>query len=327
MSGQIEPNSSGRSGPEGGPDVRELVQKLNSLVEGDQAAAQLIACGEAAIPAVGSFLLHGKPGVIYQPRLRAIEVLGALGAKKSLIEYLRSRKREPDPSVRMAEDAVENAAALELTRWRTEDVFDVLIGLAGSHLRPGVVEALGQFRRAEAIPYLLGGLEDDVCRSAAEEGLRSLGREAENELVAAARHAVPSVGDEHPSSLLRRRAAIGLLAELGPSAANWPLLQPLMDDRDPTVVAGAARIAASLGSEEDRVYAVNRLLAVLPDADWSVRLEIRESLSRLYPDGQAQIEEEIAKRKAQPLVLRVTDSVLMTLLAVSQGNPREKSTE
>ena len=57
--------------------AEDLVQKLNSLQNPDRAVAQLMACGAAAIPPVTRFLLLGKPGVVYQPRRAAVEILGA----------------------------------------------------------------------------------------------------------------------------------------------------------------------------------------------------------------------------------------------------------
>ena len=138
--------------------IDDLVRGLDSLLEGDKVAAQLIACGPVAIPAVKAFLFLGKPRVVYQPRLRAVEVLGALGAKSVLIEYITAKKSIPDPAVRMSEEVVENAAARELARWRTQDVLDILMRFALPRSRSGIVEALGRFRSPEAIPYFLHAL-------------------------------------------------------------------------------------------------------------------------------------------------------------------------
>jgi hypothetical protein len=297
-------------------DVEDLVRGLNSLLDGEQVAAQLIACGPVAIPAVRSFLLLGKPGVVYQPRLRAVEVLGAVGAKDVLIEYITTKKGIPDPAVRMAEEVVENAAARELAKWRTQDVFDILIRFALPRSRSGIVEALGQFRKTEAIPYFVHALEDDFCRNAAEDALRALGRAVEVEFIAAARRALPSAEEERPSSLRRRRAALALLVELRPSDDSWPMLKPLMASSDPALTTSAVRIAVMLGSLEDRIAGVDCLLKVLPAADWYLRSEIQDCLSNLYDEGRSMIEAAIAERNAMPRAHQITDSVLRTLLAV-----------
>ena len=297
-------------------DLEDLVRGLNSLLDGELVAAQLIACGPVAIPAVRSFLLLGKPGVVYQPRLRAVEVLGAVGAKDVLIEYITTKKGIPDPAVRMSEEVVENAAARALAKWRTRDVFDILIRFALPRSRSGIVEALGQFKTTEAIPYFVHALEDDYCRNAAEDALRALGRAAEIELIAAARRTLPCAEEERPSSLRRRRAALALLVELRPSDDSWPMLKPLMASSDPALTTSAVRIAVMLGSREDRIAGVDCLLKVLPAADWYLRSEIQDCLSNLYDEGRPSIEAAIAERTALPRIHQITDSVLTTLLAV-----------
>lgn len=314
-------NNRENSGIAGDADERyaeELVDRLNSLQEGERIAAQLMACGPVAIPPLRHLLLLGRRSVVYQPRRWAVEVLGVLGAKDVLIEYLNGNPSIPDPAVRMAEEAVENAAAHELLRWRTGDVRDVLLHFAIPHARSGIVEALGQFRWAEAIPYFLHALEDDICRSAAEEALRALGRTAEIALVAAVRTKLPSSEEERPSSRRRRTTALELLAELAPSKECWPLLKPLLEERDAGIVTASAKIVATLGGHEDKIAAVDRLLGVLPAADWFLRAEIQDRLVSLYREAQPRIEQEIADRSAQPLAEQVADSSLRTLLAVQR---------
>jgi HEAT repeat protein len=310
--------------------AEDLVQKLNSLQNLDRVAAQLMACGAAAIPPVTRFLLFGKPGVVYLPRRAAVEILGALGAKDPLIEYLTRKKSIPDPAVQMAEEAVENAAARELARWRTQDILDILMRFALPGSRSGVVEALGQFGCPEALPYFVRALEDDFCRTAAEEAIRALGRSAEIALIAAARTQLPSSDEERPSSRRRRAAALELLAELRPSPESWPLLRALLEDGDAGIATAAARIAAMLGSHEDRVTAVDRLLSVLPAADWFLRAGIQDCLLSLYGDGRPRMEREIANRSALPAAQQTADPVLRALLNVrcrAEQSPRQGSTE
>jgi len=317
-----DPETTRAGAVEDGREIEELVRGLDSLLDGEAVAAQLIALGPRIIPVVKSFLFHGKPGVVYQPRRRAVEVLGAVGAKAVLLEYLIAQKNIPDPAVRMAEEVVENAAAREVAKWPTRDVLDVLMRFALPRSRSGIIEALGHFRTPEAIPYFLHALEDDVCRNAAEEALRSFGRDAEIELIAAARRELPSPDDERPSSLRRRRAALSLLVELRPSTTSWPMLKPLMDSPDPALVISAVQIATTIGSREDRIAAVGCLLKVLPDADWYLRDDIQDSLSSLYAEGRASIDALLAERAAMPKTHQVTDSVLATLLAVRRRNQR-----
>lgn len=304
-------------------DIDQLVQRLNSLHDEYQAVASLIGYGRAAVPALKRFLFAGKPGVVYQPRRAAVEVLGALGAKDVLIEYVTWEKNIADPAVRMAEEAIENAAARELARWRTRDVLETLLGFALTHSRTGVIEALGQFACPEAIPYFLHALEDDLREAAAENALRTLGRRAELALAVAARTALPSDDEERPSSVRRRTRALELLAELGASGETWPILRPLLADVDPGIATAISRIAATSGDHQDKVTAVDRLLEVLPGADWFLRGQIQDCLVSLYAEGRPRIEREIADRSELQETTQAMDLPLRTLLGVRRRAAQE----
>ena len=49
--------------------VLVLMSQLDSLREGAQAAARLVACGAAAAGPLREFLIEGRPRGVYQPRL------------------------------------------------------------------------------------------------------------------------------------------------------------------------------------------------------------------------------------------------------------------
>ena len=89
-------------------EIGRLVERLNSLREGAQAAADLVVCGQRTVEPLRKFLLEGKPSGIFQPRQRAVESLAELGAKDVLIEYLTSDEPIPDPVDRYGEEAVIN---------------------------------------------------------------------------------------------------------------------------------------------------------------------------------------------------------------------------
>jgi len=309
-SNRVEPTNAVTNGDS---DVDPLMQQLDTVTQCDQAAARLVWCGPRVIPALRRFLFEGKPSVVYQPRCAAVEALGGLDAKDVLIQYLTWKREIEDPATRFAEESVKNAAARELAKFRTNDVLDVLLSFALPHSRPGVVEALGQFGCAEAIPYFLKALEDDLCQAAAMDGLRNLGREAELALVTSALTRLPSSEEERPSSSRRRAKALELLAEIGPSANSWPFLRELFHDDDPAIITATAKLAIALGNCEDRTTAVRRVIAVLPRADWFMRGEIRNSLVDLYPEAASLIEQECANRKRLPEVERIVDSILQTL--------------
>jgi HEAT repeat protein len=293
--------------------IARLVQRLTSPQEGERAVVQLTACGRSATGALKRFLLEGKPSSDYQPRRRAVEALAGIGAKETLIEFLKLQKDIPDPAVRLSEELVENAAAKALAIWRTHDVVQALLEYALPHPRPGLVEALAEFDQVEAIPYFITSLEDDACRLAAEQALRRIGGRSAVALLAAA---LTFAEEESSASLKRRIRALDLLSEIGPPPAFWPLLRPLMDDSHADVVIAACNLAGRIGRFEDKRAATLRLLAILRFADWFAQGNIENTLVRLYADGIEVLEQEIHRRSSQPPEEREGDRVLRTLLRV-----------
>ncbi len=141
----------------------------------------------------------------------AAEALARLGAKQSLIEYLEAPTRPADAQLAFAEDALRNTAARQLGRWRDDGTFAVLLDLCRKRLLPGAVESIVSFGRIDAIPVLDRALEDDLCRTVAEEGMRAIGRRAP---LLSAVTPVPKAAEEAPSSLVRRRTVLAILAEM-----------------------------------------------------------------------------------------------------------------
>jgi hypothetical protein len=280
-------------------DIARLVARLPSLLEGERAAAALVGCGLRAVPALGRFLLEGPLASLPHARCWAVEALSGLGAKDVLIDYLLNPRQIPDAIVRFAEEEVESAAARELAGWGTEDAFQVLLYVARRRLLPGVVAGLSRFRRVEAALYLIGALEDDFCRSAAEAGLRDLGGAARQPLIAAACTRRPNAIEESATSLRRRRSALTLLDSLdsGGGDLGWAreiLIDPI--ETDPEVVAGAARLMTSAG-EADRRLAIDRLLAIAAAVPWHVQDEIEDALVDLFRTAGARLDREIVERE------------------------------
>jgi len=284
----------------------------------------LISCGRRAIHPLREFLLHGKPSVVYQPRQRAVEALAGLGAREVLLEYLQQPKEIADAAVRMAEEAVESTAARELARWPSEETFRVLLEIAQERCLPGVLEALGEFRRPEAVPCLAEALGDDVCRRAAEDALRKIGSPAEPDLIRAAITPRPGRDAEAPSSLIRRRSAVGLLAERGIRKPQWPLLHSLLGEADAEIRIATFRMAARVAGAKDRALATRRIIEALSHADWYVKNEIEKALIDLYDSIRGVVEEEIARRNPPPDTRPVLDPVLNSLLQVKRRAERSQ---
>jgi len=300
--------------------IHSYVEELDS--KGPEAVAKLISCGLPAVEPLRKFLLHGKPSVVYQPRQRAVEALASLGAKDVLLEYLNRPKEIHDPEVRMAEEAVESAAARELIRWPSEKVYQLLVEIAQEKCLPGALEALGEFQRPEAVPYLVKALEDDVCRRAAEDALRKIGPPSEPDLIRAAISPQPNRDAERPSSLLRRRSAVGLLAEIGISAYQWRLLRSLLKEADAEILVATFRIAATAAGAKDRTLAARRLIGAFQGADWYVKSQIENALVDLFDAIRPLVEEEIARRQQVADRNWIDDPVLKTLLRAKRRAER-----
>jgi HEAT repeat protein len=298
--------------------VGRLIEKLNSLLEGEQASAALVACGQPAVEPLRRFLMEGRPSGIYQPRRWAVEALAGLQAKDVLLDYLRSNRPIADPVARMGEDAVQSAAAAALKQWPGDEVCEVLTSIIQHRHLAGAVEALGELGYVEATPSIIAALEDDVCRKTAETALQKLGHAAVPELMIAALNQRPNREEESPLSLRRRSSAAQLLFDIGVSADQWIPLRRLIDETEPGILTAAARMAWQVGARVDAGAIAARLIAALDHADWYFRDEIGDVLVEIFEVAEQMVDHEIARRINQPLEKRVADNALRTLLRVAR---------
>lgn len=275
-------------------DVQGLVQRLESLVDGPRAAKRLTSCGERAIAPLRRFLLGGKPRGVFQPRQRAVEALAALGAKDVLVEYLTREQPIPDPVDSYGEEAVVNTAARLLARWADDEAYAVLLNLLRRKATPGVVDAVGEFQRAEAVPLFIGALGDSIARTFAEKALLKAGNLAQQALVEAALSPLPSAAGETPTSRIRRRSALRLLAESGLPHGAWERLSPLMRSRDPEIAARACRFGLHSETTQERKTAARKLIRLFPGAPCFLQMEMEHWLLEQPADALAEIARELA---------------------------------
>lgn len=299
-------------------EIEALVQSLNSLHEGELGIDMLVACGDRAVPMLRRFLMEGKPSGIFVPRQRAVRALAELGAKEVLLDYVRQERSIADPVAAQGEEAVKNTAARALQAWPTEEVYQVLRESLRHHRLVGAVETLGEFRRPEAVPELLAALEDDFCRSSAEDALTKLGEAPHSAFINAARSPEPSGTKETPSSRSRRRSVLRLLESLRLLAADWSQIAALLYDHDPEIAARAAAVALAVGDRSSKELAVKRLIELLPTSNWLLQGEIQQWLEKCLHFALPSIEEEIDRRRAQSAARQATDHVLRILLALRQ---------
>ena len=209
-----------------------------------------------------------------------------------------------------------NTAARALGAWHTDDVYEGLLQALRTRRSSGLIETLGEFERREAVPDLVTALQDDFCRSAAEEALSKIGEAAHSTLIEAARTPDPSGTAESAQSRSRRRCALRLLRRLRLLPEDWQKLAALLRDSDAEIAARTASIALAAADEPDQKLAARRLIEVLPAADWLVQGEIQSWLEEHFDIAQVSINEEIERRRAVAAAGQSKDDILRLLLAI-----------
>lgn len=161
---------------------------------------------------------------------------------RKLLDYLYFDEGISDPVAAHGEEAVKNTAARARDAWRTEDVFEALWQVLRRRHLVGAIETLGEFRRPEIVPELIAVLEDDFCRSFAEDALRKACELADSALIDAARTPDRSGSHERPQSQRRHRCALRLLESLQLVDQDWCQVAALLHDSDAEIAARAGAI-------------------------------------------------------------------------------------
>jgi hypothetical protein len=256
-------------------DVGRAMARIRSLQDGDVGVAEVVACGGRAIEPLRALLFERETSGLFETRRRAVDALAALGAHDVLTDFVETPHDPIDPVERVGDDAVIDAAALALSVVCDERIFAALMTVARRRLLPGVVAALGIFRRPESIPVLVAALGEDACRRAAEGALVKLGKRGRKALITALRPQ-PAAGGE--SELRARRALLEVLLAIGIDAGTWPSLGHLMRDDDPKIRLLACRICLAYVEPTEKEKTVQHLVSMLPRVDWMMREEIEACL-------------------------------------------------
>ncbi len=265
--------------------LERALQRLMALHEGYAGVTDVAACGQDAVPALRRILAHTESSGIFEPRCRAISALMALGAVDALVSFLETPKAVEDPTARLGEEAVISTAARALKGVRDARAFRVLLRQARRRPLGGVIEALGSFRFAEAIPGLIYGLYEDETRQIAVTALRRHGRAARPALIRAAGASVP--GGESSSSLRARRAALALLGDIRLAPWQRPNIRPLIWDADPELSAYACRACMNADPTQDRGEIAQRLSEVLPHLRSPAREVVADWINSIRPNPEA----------------------------------------
>jgi PBS lyase HEAT-like repeat len=259
-------------------NIAQALARLTSLHDGYSGVSEVVTFGKAAVPALRGLLFHREPSGLFQIRCRAVEALAALRAYDVLVEFLNDHETAVDSIECLGDDAVINAVAQGLRRLHDERVFRLLLHLAQRPALTGVIDALGAYRRVEAIPALIAALEDDASRGSAEAALLKMARAARTALIISARQRRPPSGCESESSLRRRRSALKLLSLIGISRRAWLELRGLVWDKDPKLSFLACRLGLPNTRAVELQDIVVRLLSLWGGADWMLRDEIEQNL-------------------------------------------------
>ena len=262
--------------------IAQLVDGLNSLMEGDAAASMLVRCGPKAVPALKDFLLFGRPSSLPEPRRRAVKVLADLGQVDALITYLEHERQIDDPILRLSEEAVQSLAAELIARWPGDRTLNALTSLATRKRLIGICIAFGKLRRAETIPFLIRDLADGVCARPAEDALLRIGRVAVSHLCTAASSREWSGDTESPSSLQRRRFALRVLRAIGIQSEHWTILRFLSHDPDPEITTYSCLLGLTVAAEPERILLASMMLRTAGYVNWFVQSEIQQALSENF---------------------------------------------
>ena len=278
--------------PEDRAHVDRLIELLESVLAGDRAVEELLALGPQVVPDVARFLLESPPRSLALPRCRAVRVLGELGACAALLMYFHQYWKPADASVLLAEDAVRSAAAQALLHCASAEVFPTLLEAVRDRATGGLVEAVGEFRRPEALPILFELLEDDLCCEQAKTALRKVRQAAQSFAVLLLRgQAELSIAG--PGTSRRRRATLQLLAEWGAATSNWSDLRGYLWDEDADCVIAAAQIGFPIASESQQAEIVSALIEGAAKINGAQEIEVIELL-----DEHGAIARQVAERVA-----------------------------
>lgn len=261
--------------------IDRLIGALDSLKDGDLAVDMLIACGACAIPSLTLYLLKGPPRTVSLPRCRAARALGGLQAYNALLSYFKDYERPQNAAVLFAEDSVRSVVARELLRWRHEEVFRVLLDATKQRATEGLLEALGEFRRPESIPLMFELLGDDLCRAQATKSLLMIPNATRQFGLLAIRGVIDAKRDL-PSALVRRRAILQLLANLGVSPADWEDLYGILRENDAATVLAVAQIGFQVASESSYPRIVTALLRVADTLNWVQESDVLQLLDQHF---------------------------------------------
>jgi len=309
-------------------DPRILVAQLEDPGALFRVQGEILARGRETVPALAAFLL-GRPTVLFEARAAAAECLGVLGgaeAEEALVAVLtRHDLRQLTPAVRMAEQAVRNAAARALGRAGARQAVPALLAALGEQRLVGAGAALATLGEARAIPGLIDLLEEPTHGEAADL-LANFGAAAVPALAAALGDPRPGGEWEAPGSVQRRALAAEILGRVGGAEAAGALRGHLDDACARVRTACALALAAAHEGDEPTLRV---LVGALSDDDFTVQADVVRVLeasgTQALPALASVVSDEQASPRARDLAAvllgRSRDAAAVPALARALGSP------
>ncbi len=222
-----------RIGPAAVPALASAVTTVHPLPRGQVAEILGAIKDQRAVPA----LLQALGGEFFTVRARAALALGQLRDNRAIPALSRGLK-DQEPEVRAA--AARGLAAFAEPR-TFEALSEVLLDDPRLEVRQAAAEALGETRRAEAIPYLMAALHDSFWWYEREKELNSLLEAIVKMGPAVVPELIGTLKD--PEGTVRKLAAV-LLGRIPDPRAIEPLTLALYDTHFDVCRASAEALAA-----------------------------------------------------------------------------------
>jgi hypothetical protein len=269
-------------------DLARAIGRLTSLHDGDVGLIETVAFGKCAVAPLREILFKREPSGLYETRRRAVEALAQVGAYDVLIEYLETPRTISDPIELTGEEAVINAAARMLARAKHPMVTKLLLDLTRRPPLVGVVDALGELRCADAVPYLINALAEDFTRSAAEGAIRKLGPSMRRVLLRRALERGRPGEIESETNKRCRTSALRLYGEFGALLReDWSSIHELMTDSDARISVLAGEMCLREANGPAKVAAIVRFVELLGEQGWMLDQEIEDCLVKYFDAAKA----------------------------------------
>jgi HEAT repeat protein len=302
-------------------EISNLVSGLDNLRWNFQVQTDIMTLGPRAVPALVTFL-HGSPSQFPDGRVLAAEILGRIGGEAAFEGLLNALSAYPlehlSPVLRLAEETVQDAVALQLGRIGDRRAIPALLDALHNYRLLGAAEALVSFHEQNALPWLVQGLEDAFKRDRLAQAILDMGWTAILYLIDTLEQRKMHGDEELLPSVERRAEALRLLGLLYAKEAA-PALRTALGETSGKIRMEAALAMVAVDASEHVLEAVPALLAGLTHPDFLQRDRCADALVCIGPRCVPLLNQAIARGgimvgpEAVPLTVTARAAVLAVL--------------